>query len=308
MSAAMFRKVKHRLRNLLPSSQLLRVANGMVVKSDARWKEKFEVNGISAELMFKVFDSGGKWDFLFGKTLLEKFKAVHEYAQDEITIHSTKGKTTLKNQLYVIAQQSPTTPVCIVTDEAQLEGGNQLSEVDMEMLKGNTNLFTHLTEPHKTERVQELIQLINIGDNLSMAERQKVRQLISSFADIFALSVSKVTVVEDAIHHLDIPPNTSFSLKVHQKPLTPPQRHYLYMSIDTMLEAGVIEACKPEDIKCMSATTLAQKAHQGKGLSLKELQHCKGTYLWSSLGMLSYYYVHYLYDRTVLPTPSLISL
>lgn len=105
MSAAMFRKVKHRLRNLLPSSQLLRVANGMVVKSDARWKEKFEVNGISAELMFKVFDSGGKWDFLFGKTLLEKFKAVHEYAQDEITIHSTKGKTTLKNQLYVIAQQ-----------------------------------------------------------------------------------------------------------------------------------------------------------------------------------------------------------
>ena len=40
-----------------------------------------------------------------------------------------------------------------------------------------------------------------------------------------------------------------------------------------MLKAGVIEACKPEDIKCVSATTLAQKAHQGKGLSLKELQH-----------------------------------
>lgn len=40
-----------------------------------------------------------------------------------------------------------------------------------------------------------------------------------------------------------------------------------------MLEAGIIEACKPEDVKCFSATTLAQKAHQGKGLALEELQH-----------------------------------
>ena len=40
-----------------------------------------------------------------------------------------------------------------------------------------------------------------------------------------------------------------------------------------MLQAGVIEACKPEDVKYISATTLAQKAHQGKGLSLEELQH-----------------------------------
>lgn len=40
-----------------------------------------------------------------------------------------------------------------------------------------------------------------------------------------------------------------------------------------MLEAGVIEACKPEDVKCISPTTLAQKVHQGKGLALDELQH-----------------------------------
>jgi hypothetical protein len=40
-----------------------------------------------------------------------------------------------------------------------------------------------------------------------------------------------------------------------------------------MLEAGVIEACNPEDVKCVSATTLAQKAHQGIGLALGELQH-----------------------------------
>ena len=130
-----------------------------------------------------------------------------------------------------------------------------------------------MTEPFKTERVQEILRLITIGNNLSARERQEVQGLVSSFADIFALSVSEVGIVENAVHHLDIPTDTTFSLKVHQKPLTPPQRRYLYESIDTMLEAGVIEACKPEDVKCVSATTLAQKTHQGKGHSLEELQH-----------------------------------
>ena len=40
-----------------------------------------------------------------------------------------------------------------------------------------------------------------------------------------------------------------------------------------MLEAGVIKACQPEDVKCISVTTLAHKTHQGKGLALVELQH-----------------------------------
>ena len=67
MSSSMFRKVKHRLGTALPSSQLLRVANGVVVRSEARWEGRIEVNGVQANVTFEVFDSGGKWDFLFGK-------------------------------------------------------------------------------------------------------------------------------------------------------------------------------------------------------------------------------------------------
>ena len=64
-----------------------------------------------------------------------------------------------------------------------------------------------------------------------------------------------------------------FSTKVNQKPLTPPQKKYLYDSIDTMLNAGIIEQCSPDQVKCVSPTTLAQKAHAGAGLMLEELQH-----------------------------------
>ena len=272
MSSATFHKVKRRLGTTLPSSQLLRVANGAVVKSEAKWKGKVEVNGVSSEVVFEVFDSGGKWDFLFGKTLLENFKAIHDYRSDEITLHSTKGKTTLRNQAQP-PPPVPTSPICTITEEVQPNGDESLAEVDVGALKENKDLFTRLTSPFKPERVEEVLRLVKIGDDLSEDERQKVHQLVSSFADIFALSVSEVKVVENAVHHLDIPPEVTFSMKVHQKPLTPPQRRYLYESIDTMLEAGIIEACKPEEVKCISATTLAQKTHEGKGLSLEELQH-----------------------------------
>ena len=277
MSMATFKKVKHRLGTISPSSQLMRVANGMIVRSEARWTGEIEANGISTEVTFEVFDSGGKWDFLFGKTLLEAFSAVHDYRLDELQLTGKGGTTTLKNQACItrhLHQSIPKSPICTITDEAQpRELEEEVSEINVGAFQGNNKLFTRMTDPFKPERVQEILRLVTIGDDLSAEERQEVQNLIRSFADIFALSVSEVRIVENAVHHLDIPTDTKFSLKVHQKPLTPPQRRYLYESIDTMLEAGVIEACKPEDIKCISATTLAQKTHQGKGHSLGELQH-----------------------------------
>jgi hypothetical protein len=213
MSLTTFKRVGHRLGKTLPSSQLLRVANGVVIKSEAKWKGRIEANGVSTEVIFEVFDSGGKWDFLFGKTLLESFRAIHNYESDEITLRGHGGETVLRNQARIITWAQPitqppiTAPICVVTDETQPETDEKLAEVDVEALRNDTNLFTRMTDPHKPERVQELLRLITIGNDLSTDERQVVEQLIKDFADIFALSVSEVKTVENAIHHLDIPSN-----------------------------------------------------------------------------------------------------
>ena len=82
MSSEVFKRVKHRLGTTLLSSQLLRVENGTIVKSEAMWKGRIEVGSVQADVTFEVFDSGGKWDFLFGKTQLETFKEVHSYEKD----------------------------------------------------------------------------------------------------------------------------------------------------------------------------------------------------------------------------------
>ena len=45
MSKATFERVKHRLGTSTSSNQLLRVANGVVVQSEATWRGKIEVMG-----------------------------------------------------------------------------------------------------------------------------------------------------------------------------------------------------------------------------------------------------------------------
>jgi hypothetical protein len=159
MSATMFKKVKHRLGTHLPSSQLLRLANGVVIRSEAKWKGRIEVNGISAEVVFEVFDSSGKWDFLFRKSLLETFKAVHNYKSDEITVNGKEGKAILRNQSYptrrlqTTLQATATAPICMVMEEAKEQGNEEPSEVDLGVFKNNTSLFTRKTDPFKVEEI-----------------------------------------------------------------------------------------------------------------------------------------------------------
>ena len=163
----------------------------------------------------------------------------------------------------------------IETDEAPSNyvDSKTTAEVDVDILKDKDNVFTRLTEPFKKERVDEILKQVKIGPDLTDEERRRVREFIADWADIFALSVNEVKPVENAVHHLNIPPGATFSTKIGQKPLTPPQRRYLYESVDIMLKAGIIEQCLPDQVKCVSPTTLAQKAHAGSGLVLEELQH-----------------------------------
>src|ERR1700691_5111771 len=41
---------------------------------------------------FEIFASGGAWNVLFGKPLLQAFGAIHEYTTDTITLHSNDSE------------------------------------------------------------------------------------------------------------------------------------------------------------------------------------------------------------------------
>ena len=172
-----------------------------------------------------------------------------------------------------IETTEPNRTITSNTSEPQDDSPTATTEIDIDILKNESGLFTRLTEPWKKERVDEILKQVKIGPDLTEKERDQALKFLSDWADIFALSINEVKLVDNAVHHLDIPTGTVFSTKVGQKPLTPPQRKYLYESIDTMLKAGVIEQCLPDQVKCVSPTTLAQKTHTNSGLILEELQH-----------------------------------
>jgi len=166
------------------------------------------------------------------------------------------------------------TPICVVSEDAPESDSDHMSEIPTEELENDkANIFTRGTDPFKPAHVEEIRRLVKIGDDLTDHERSQVQSLVTEFADVIALSVSEVTQVEGAVHRLNIDPNARFSTKVHQKPLTPPQRKYLHEKLQAMLDADIIEPCEPGQVKCVSPTTLAQKTHEGAGLSLEELQH-----------------------------------
>jgi hypothetical protein len=165
-------------------------------------------------------------------------------------------------------------PICIISEEVANHSPNRYGkEIPVDEPQKDEDIFTRKENPFQPVRVAEILKQVKIGEDLTMEQRSSVEKLITEWADIFALSVGEVLTVEGAVHTLDIPEEATFSKKVHQKPLTPPQRQYLHTKIDEMLAAGVIEQCEPSQVKCVSPTTLAQKAHEGEGLPLEELQH-----------------------------------
>ena len=150
------------------------------------------------------------------------------------------------------------------------EPGAEQPEVDIDADK---SIFTRKSNAFMKARVDAVVAAIHIGDDLTPEERTIVQDLIREYPDCFALSMSEVHHVPGAVHKINIPKEKVFNTKVHQRPLTPPQRTYFNGVLDQMLEAGVIVPIAADKVKCVSPTTLAQKVHQGGGLTRDELLH-----------------------------------
>ncbi|KIM78381.1 hypothetical protein PILCRDRAFT_35404, partial [Piloderma croceum F 1598] len=115
------------------------------------------------------------------------------------------------------------------------------------------SLFTRTTYPHNPRRVAEILKNVSIGADLSDEQRGRVRELISEFADCFALSVREVLPIPGAEHRMHIPLDVVFPKKIpHQRQLTEAQRAYLSNAIDKLVKADIVEPIRPEDVKCVS--------------------------------------------------------
>ncbi|KAG1775751.1 hypothetical protein EV702DRAFT_1198948 [Suillus placidus] len=389
-----FMKASRNLKKLTRSTRILRMANRSEVPSHGVWTGTFHETFL-ASLVFRtelptdsVFDSGGVWNMLIGKPLLEQLQATHDYTSDTIIIPATprpyiipnifnsqaapKPKSTpgpipvhtseapdhqiedkslvfltitvpadpkqpvpsstipiianehfvfvaskqctkqqldihieslsqagaqivvadCKPQLSLVSDpssiapcspilftasdpkpndQPPTAPVWPILDNAET---NDLREIpEFPPPTKTAGVYTRHTSPFNPARVAEVLQQIKIGDDLSLDQRTKVRDLCAEFADTFALAVSEVFPVDFKTFKLTFPEGMKFNTKVNQRSLTPPQCKFLYERLNELEKAGIIHRIAPEDVKAASPTILAQKAHGTGSLTLEELLH-----------------------------------
>jgi hypothetical protein len=162
----------------------------------------------------------------------------------------------------------------VTTDhETSLPFETELYDTDAYAPIANESIYTRATAPFNPARVAEVLKLVKLGPDLTDVQRAEVVALVSRYADIFALAVSEVCPVKDAVYAPNIPADYKFSTKVHQRPLTQPQAEYLHEQADIMEAAGIIRSIHPRDVKCVSPIKLAQKEHDGGGLTQDELKH-----------------------------------
>ncbi|KAJ6598727.1 hypothetical protein B0H10DRAFT_2323768, partial [Mycena sp. CBHHK59/15] len=178
----------------------------------------------------------------------------------------SQGSLPLKRRQVVDPQPSHsvdehTADIFAVLEEAQLDALAPGTEQPEIIVDGDTSIFTRHTDPFNPARVARILDVVEIGDDLTAEERGVVEATIREYADVYALSISEVKAIPGAVHRLHVPEDAKFSTKIQQRRLTPPQTAYFSKAIDAMIEAGVISPIAAADVKCVSPITLAAKAH-----------------------------------------------
>jgi len=157
---------------------------------------------------------------------------------------------------------TPTDASCLVLP---VVNAAEISSEDM--------IFTRHIDPFRPTRVAKILELVEIGEDIMVAQCEEVKQLIVEFADCFALSLSEVNLIPGAMHKLKVPEDATFHTKIPQCMFNPDQRAFMEAKVDEMLKGGIIWPMHPGEVKCVAPSVLAQKIHGNTGLSSDELKH-----------------------------------
>ncbi|QRV96864.1 Retrovirus-related Pol polyprotein from transposon [Ceratobasidium sp. AG-Ba] len=128
------------------------------------------------------------------------------------------------------------------------------------------------SDPFKPSRLAEILRKVKIGEGISGEQRKKVESLLSEFADVFALSLSKVLLVSITEMKLEIPAGTTFPKRVSQRKLSEPQRQALYAMLDKLEDAKIVERVTQDQVAAVSPINMVPKLGGAKRPDIRTLQ------------------------------------
>jgi hypothetical protein len=190
-------------------------------------------------------------------------------------IRSEIRLTHLRNQVDTLREMANTTTDTNTTEELDIDTSTikTIGEVTKEefKIKRGTNTSMRITDAFAETRVQEVLDAVQIGPDLSNDQREQVRSLIREYADVFALSLSEVLYVDWYKHKLNIEPNQNFPTRINQRPITEGQKEWFSKILDDMEKSYIIQKVPGDFIKNLSSTNLAPKEAGKTGITRTEV-------------------------------------
>ena len=106
-------------------------------------------------------------------------------------------------------------------------------------------IYTCHTDLFLQAHVTKTLELVQIGEDITEVQHDKVKALISEFTDCFAWSLSEVNLRPGAVHKLNIPENTTFRTKIPQHSFNPDQKVFMAEKVQEMFKGGIIRPMHP---------------------------------------------------------------
>ncbi|KAG6913829.1 hypothetical protein DXG01_004054 [Tephrocybe rancida] len=133
------------------------------------------------------------------------------------------------------------------------------------------NESTREQDPFNKARVEDILQKVEIGLDLLDEQWTRVQDLICEYADVFALSLSKVLPFDWYKHKLNIDPEVKFPTCISQRPITEAQKTWFNEILDDMEKSHIVQKVPSSFIKALSSTNLAPKEAGKTGLTRVEI-------------------------------------
>jgi hypothetical protein len=94
------------------------------------------------------------------------------------------------------------------TTETAIRAVGEVTKDEFKIDRGD-NTSMRMTNAHGETGVQEILNAVEIGEDLSDDQKEQVRSLVREYADVFALSLSEVLYVDWYKHKLNFEPNST---------------------------------------------------------------------------------------------------
>ncbi|QRW10285.1 Retrovirus-related Pol polyprotein from transposon opus [Ceratobasidium sp. AG-Ba] len=128
------------------------------------------------------------------------------------------------------------------------------------------------SNPFGETRVAEILKRVQIGEELTDAQRVEVEGLLREYADVFALNLSEVLPVDFTEMKLEIPADATFPKRTGQRKLSEPQQQALYAMLDELKDAHVIEKVTQDQVVAVSPINMVPKHGRADRTSLDTLR------------------------------------